>query len=409
MSIHKREGKRGVKWVVRYRDRGGVHRQESFTVKADALSREREVIREVETGQVNGRDARRVTLTEYVQTSWAPQHADQLAPKTRQGYLHAWKTRVKPALGDMPLASINVRTVKQWQAEQIAEARRQSVEKESDRLVGQVAIERARTVLSSILSSAAEDGLIAINPVSVVRKLKGKRDAHGQLRQPDKLNIPEPLMVETLRLQFGERDRALVAVLAYAGLRPGEAWRLKWSDIEGSSLRVWARKTGGKVRQVPIRGPLSAWLEDWRSVCPDASDDALMFAGRDGGLADHRAWVARHWKPAVKAIGAPVTLRPYDLRHACASMLVAEDRSIVECAEWMGHSPMMFLNTYAHVLEGFRGAGKIDADAVIVKARIDAEAQTMFAICSQVSKSDDLQVIPEIEKDAQSPENTVDW
>jgi integrase len=54
--------------------------------------------------------------------------------------------------------------------------------------------------------------------------------------------------------------------------------------------------------------------------------------------------------PAVKAAGlAP--LRPHDLKHTCASLLVAQGAHVREIAARLGHSnPMVTMRVYAHIL-----------------------------------------------------------
>jgi hypothetical protein len=53
-----------------------------------------------------------------------------------------------------------------------------------------------------------------------------------------------------------------------------------------------------------------------------------------------------------------------------ASLRIQEGRlTIVEIAEQLGHSPAMTLRTYAHVIDEFRGGGKVDPDELIADAR----------------------------------------
>jgi integrase len=61
--------------------------------------------------------------------------------------------------------------------------------------------------------------------------------------------------------------------------------------------------------------------------------------------------------------------RPYDLRHAFCSLLIAEGLSVVEIAQQAGHSPAMMLATYAHVIEELAGTERRPAEAVIRDAR----------------------------------------
>jgi integrase len=62
--------------------------------------------------------------------------------------------------------------------------------------------------------------------------------------------------------------------------------------------------------------------------------------------------------------------RPYDLRHAFASLLIHEGRlSVVEIAAQLGHNPAVCLDTYAHVMAEQRGAEPVSAEQKILLAR----------------------------------------
>jgi site-specific recombinase XerD len=60
-------------------------------------------------------------------------------------------------------------------------------------------------------------------------------------------------------------------------------------------------------------------------------------------------------------------MRPYDLRHAFCSLLIAEGASVVEVARQAGHAPTMTLDTYAHVMADLDGAERVP-DEVAIRA-----------------------------------------
>lgn len=65
---------------------------------------------------------------------------------------------------------------------------------------------------------------------------------------------------------------------------------------------------------------------------------------------DYRVAVRRHFKPIAKSIGLP-SLRVYDLRHTCATLLLAMHEHPKVVAERLGHaSTTMTMDTYSHVL-----------------------------------------------------------
>jgi hypothetical protein len=95
---------------------------------------------------------------------------------------------------------------------------------------------------------------------------------------------------------------------------------------------------------------------------------------------DYRNWRRRTYAVAAKRAGLR-TQRPYDLRHAFVSLLIAEGRSVVEVAAQAGHAPTMTLDTYAHVIAELEGAERRPAEELI------SEVRTMLASPAQPAET----------------------
>ncbi len=147
------------------------------------------------------------------------------------------------------------------------------------------------------------------------------------------LRALEPVAVERLRRGFHRRGSTLVAVLAYAGLRPCEALALTWGDVRPLTLMVDGRTPAGvrdhtsvaAVRGVRLFPSVAEDLDEWRRESGDPGDEELVFPGRRGAPWDDRTW--RKWRrrrfaPAVAAASLPAELRPYDLRDTLAMLLI---------------------------------------------------------------------------------------
>ena len=90
----------------------------------------------------------------------------------------------------------------------------------------------------------------------------------------------------------------------------------------------------------------------------------LVFCTQTGEPLDHRVLARRYFKPLLKAAGLPATIRPYDLRHSAASLLLGAGESVRLVSETLGHSSAaMTLDVYAHVLPGMqeRAAERMEA------------------------------------------------
>jgi integrase len=175
------------------------------------------------------------------------------------------------------------------------------------------------------------------------------------------------------------RDAALVSVLAYAGLRPGEALALTWGHVRERTILVEQAASYGEVqsmktratRSVRMLAPLKHDLAEHRIREGRPLDERFVFPANDGlpwDDDDWNNWRGRVFQPAVKKVGLS-DVRPYDLRHSFVSLLIAEGRSIVDVARQAGHSATMALDTYGHVFDELDGAEKMNAEAAIWKAR----------------------------------------
>jgi integrase len=175
------------------------------------------------------------------------------------------------------------------------------------------------------------------------------------------------------------RDATFVSVLAYAGLRPGEALALTWAQVRERTLLVEGAVSLGTIegtktgrrRTVPLLGPLAQDLAEWCLHAGRPDSEALVFPGHDGGpwtLTAYQNWRRRIYTPAARAVGVEHP-RPYDLRHSFVSLLIAEGHNVVEVARQAGHSPKMALDTYAHVFGEFDPAERVSAADRIRKAR----------------------------------------
>lgn len=342
--MHTVETGAGRRYKVRWRE-GGRNRARHFERLGDARAFDSEMRRRRQAGGLPI-IASTVTLADYAER-WLRESRRTLAPRTREVYAVQLDLRIEPMLGGYKLTEITPPVVRDF----ITRMERAKTKRPS--------IVKTCAVLQSILTQAVTDGLIERNPVALVRKPSQRRT-----REPD---IIPPSIVEAIRAQLDElRDRTLVSVLAYAGLRPeSEAATLTWRQVGQRSLSIHATKTG-KARQVRLLEPLADDLAEWGKH------------GRRGRVFDHkgawsrddwRNWVRRVYRPAAIKAGLPETTRPRDLRGSFASLLIAEGQTVVEVAAQLGHSPVMCLQSYAGVFAEYDPADRRGAESLILEAR----------------------------------------
>ena len=326
MSVERVARKDGVVWRVRWRDELGRNRSRVLGRKADAEAFDAEVRRMKRTRELGMLDGGQRTLTDLGELWWRL-HGETLKRGTQETYAAAWDTHVKDRLGPMKLRDLDAQTILAFRVD---------LEKAG---VGPAAVRKSMALLHGVLQRGVEWGWIANNPAASIRK-------PAPVRQRAVTPLT-PADIEALRthhlMHDRRRDATLISVLAYAGLRPGEALALTWRHVGNRSLlvdgavaygEIGATKTGS-TRSVPLLGPLADDLHVWWEVSGKPGDSELVFPGRDGrpwSKEAYKSWTRRSYAQPAKYLKIAST-RPYDLRHSFVSLLIHEGRSVVDVAQ----------------------------------------------------------------------------
>jgi integrase len=352
--------------TVRYYDELGVRRRQSFETMVEAeFERARLALDQSRRGPIAG-PTESMTLADF----WPTYHADacsRLQEATIASYEGVWRRAVERRLGDRPLHEITPREISMWRVEMQKAGK------------GPEAIRMSMMLVQAMFTLALEWGEVSTNPVALVRKPR-----QGRQRAID---VMDPKLVERIRrwmLAHGDPFSAtLVSVLAYSGMRPGEALALERRHIRNDTIlveqavargRIKLQKTGRIYRTVDLLPPLRDDLASWiASSERDAPTDRLF--PRDDGewfrVDDWNNWRNRKFYEAFDDLGIS-RRRPYDLRHSFVSLMIREgELSIVELADQLGHAATETLKTYAHVFSEYRRQPRVPAVELIEQARRD--------------------------------------
>lgn len=170
----------------------------------------------------------------------------------------------------------------------------------------------------------------------------------------------------------GDRLYALYVVALSLGLRQGELFGIRWEnvDLDKGTLQVVAaiQRVGGrpqfvepkseksrrtialprfvtetlrehKVRQLEERLVAGSRWQDWGLVFTSTTGTPLEGSN-----------LLKSFKLILRRVGLP-DMRFHDLRHSCASLLLAQGLSPRVIMETLGHSQIsLTMNTYAHVM-----------------------------------------------------------
>ena len=361
--IEKRTLKTGRKiYRVRWRPggRGSTFHSRVFDRREDAERFETEVRRRKQLGDLAYLERGKQTLDEFAREWWQRYASKELARTTQKRYAEVWDRHILKPLGDLQLRHLTPDVVAGFQDELRAGG------------VGEPTIRKALAILQAVCREGVAWGRLTSNPVKPVKKRAQQRQRSVRPLAPE--------AVERLRWHMPtQRDAVLVSILAYGGLRPGEALALTWGDLGERTILVERALALGEVKETKTRAartvrlgdPLKADLKALRLQVGVPNDSEPILPGHHGGhWSDHdwRNWRRRVFQPAADAAGLG-TIRPYDLRHSFVSLLIAEGRNIVEVARQAGHSPSMALDTYGHVFDELDGDKERPAEEAIRKAR----------------------------------------
>lgn len=347
------------KWEVRWREVGGRHRGRTLDRRKDADAFATEVRRRLQLGGlVELQDDSPMTLAEFVEEWWRRHALRQLERSTRQTYKYVWATHGFPELGDVQVRQLTPRVLDDHLTRMAEDG------------AGAATVIKLHTLLRSVCNLAVRDGLRLDNPMVEVPKPR-QRTPQGVAIWPTTvealrshlLNPPAdaPRRAELTRL----RDATLVSVLAYSGLRPGEALALRWADIRDRKIIVdkaiaLGEEKGTKTKREPVMdrsvrllAPLAEDLRAYREALNMPFDRALVFPRRDAAPwrdHDYRNWRKRVYGLARRAAGLARN-RPYDLRGSYASLLIFEGQPVTVVARELGHTPATCLRFYARLFE----------------------------------------------------------
>ena len=277
-------------------------------------------------------------------------------PKTYKTYEGVVRLHLAPALGRLPLAKLTPQHVQALLAAKAA----------GDLAGKDCTLQRLRDVLRNALNQALRWGLVTRNAAELV-------DApHYQPPEARPFTAEEARAF--LTAARGDRLEALYTVVLAVGLREGEALGLRWEDVDfakgrlrvarqvqrvDGTLQLKEIKTAKRKRSRTVALPpmlLGALLthrdrqeEERLAACGRWQEWGLVFPSTIGTPQDPRN-VLRRFQALVQKAGLPHQ-RFHDLRHCCASLLLAQGVPPRVVMEILGHSDIrLTMNTYSHVM-----------------------------------------------------------
>jgi len=206
-------------------------------------------------------------------------------------------------------------------------------------------------------ADAVRDGVCEVNPWTNLRleTPKGRKDIDA-LTEPEIVELAD--LAAELSGNYGTEARAIILTLAYTGRRPGELCAMRRCDVDLEALEIVVQRSlDGTGREKAPKNGLAR-----RIILPSIAADAIRQVPETIGspyvfhtVRGHRltkgtlAYFWRNVRAGWVARGhRPIDL--YELRHACATMLVERGLNVGDVAFQLGHQDggRLVMTLYGH-------------------------------------------------------------
>ncbi len=120
-------------------------------------------------------------------------------------------------------------------------------------------------------------------------------------------------------------------------------------------------------------------LKERLQVAVPYQDQDFVFATGNGKPLDWKVLVRRHFRRIVQSADIP-PIQPYDLRHMCATLLLAAGENVKVVSERLGHaSAALTLDVYSHVLPDMQQQAAERLERILFQR--NDQAHTASAAC----------------------------
>ena len=333
---------------------GGRRSRKSFygRTRAEVVAKKTTALRSLQQGEPMANDSVTVGvfLARWLDESVRP----TLRPRTFDSYRSITRIHLIPALGQTRLAKLAPEAVQRYMNSKLAGG------------LSARSVQYHHAVLRRALGQAVRWGLVGRNVATLVSPPRVK---HVEVRPltPDQAR-------EFLNAARSDRLEGVFSIALALGLRQGEVLGLTWDDVDLERRRLAVRHTlqryGGTYhldepkteksrRTIGLPDQLveiferqrRRQLEDQLRIGPGwiGNHWELVFT-TESGEPLYGGAVTRRFQALLKSSGLP-RQRFQDLRHACASFMLAEMVPMRVVMEILGHSQIhVTANTYSHVM-----------------------------------------------------------
>ena len=238
------------------------------------------------------------------------------AAKPRKAYLYIFANYILPMWGSLSLGQVKAVAVEDWlKTLPLANGSKAKI----------------REVFGAAFRHAMRHELHTTNPIANVRQVR-KRAIDPEILEPEEIAAIHK------QLEGIEPVRTAFLIAAVMGMRRGEIFGLKWSDVDLGRALLHVRrsyvdgvegppKTESSRRPLPLPPQVIDALNAWKAISKYTKQDQWVFAS-DFHFGNQPLWPGTLWRrnvvPAIEAAGiSKPKLGWHTLRRSYASLLLS--------------------------------------------------------------------------------------
>ncbi|WP_190972632.1 site-specific integrase [Bifidobacterium tissieri] len=352
-TIEKYQTSRGeTRYMVRYRKPDHTStKKRGFTRKKDAQEwLAKHAVIDIRQGTYTDPTLSRTTIGQ-IHEQWTQERTPYWKPSSLERRNDTWRLYLQDSLEHLEISRLTTQYAQQLISRIAATYSRSTTE-------------ACIVTLRGITRTAIRDHLIPNDPMTGIHPPKNTTDRrHRYITVPQLLSLADAA-ARGNRLTDPQRNRDIILLLGFCGLRWGELAGLRVEDIDLTANRIhirhnahqmndgtWVDGTpkGGKPRSVPMPRIVADTLK--RRV-ENLQPNDLVFPSPSGGyLRTVNRKAGGWWRGAFNRAGLD-SMPAHDLRHTAASIAVHAGANVKALQRMLGHAnASMTLDVYADLFD----------------------------------------------------------
>lgn len=339
-------------WCYRYRyyDALGKRKEKSkqgFKSEKDAYRALIEVKSNILNGEVKQVEYSNMTVSDWLDI-WFETHKNDWKITSKQQRKNAIKYQMKPLLGKYKLAELDKTTYKRVYINELLKKYEPGT------------VQLFHRLFKVAVNAAVDNEIIPRNRFNKISIPNEKTTDNFLTSLELKSFLAAAKELENIT------NYSLILLLAYTGLRKGEAYGLKWGDIDFENKTISVErtrdnkgvrspKTKNSYRTILIDDTLIKQLRIYKSWCRETllsfgarlNNDDFIFISYQTGAPIVDATLKYSFDRIIKKTDIK-RITPHGLRHTHATLLIGQRIPVKVIAERLGNTPQMILDIYGH-------------------------------------------------------------